>query len=90
MKLFLVEVEIFDLWDYDIVFDTSYSHNVYSSFEHAKKEGMQDLKKRIKKIEEMSSITFTEMLKEEKLDYVFEITRDRWFSICRKFWCWLW
>jgi len=77
MKLFLVEVEIFDLWDCDIVFDTSYYHNVYSSFEHAKKEGMQDLKKRIKEIEEMSSITFTEMLKEEKLDYVFEITRDR-------------
>lgn len=75
MKLFLVEVAIFDLWDCDIVFDTSYYHNVYSSFEHAKEEGMQDLKKRIKEIEEMSSITFTEMLKEEKLDYVFEITQ---------------
>lgn len=75
MKLFIVGVEIFDLWDCDIVFDTSYYHNVYSTFEHAKEEGLKDLKKRIKEIEEMSSITFTEMLKEEKLDYIFEITQ---------------
>ncbi len=52
MKLFLVQTEIFDLWDdCDIPFDNSCYSNVYSSFELAKEEGLKDLKGRIKDIE---------------------------------------
>ena len=50
MRLFIVGIEIFDLWDCDIVFDTSYYHNVYRTFERDKEEGLKDLKKRIKEI----------------------------------------
>ena len=50
MKLYLVEVSVFTLLDCDIVFDTSYYSNVYSSFEQAKKEGLKYLKTTMKDI----------------------------------------
>lgn len=83
MKLYLLQVE---MYEYDAkLFDTSSYCNVYSSFEKAKEAGLQDLTERIKQVEENENMTFAEMLKKEKLDYSFQITRDRRFSICRKF-----
>ena len=59
MKLFLVQTEIFDLWDdCDIPFDNSCYGNVYSSFELAKEEGVKDLKSRIKYIETRKTAKF--------------------------------
>lgn len=75
MKLYLVQVEIFDLYNENIIFDTSPYCNVYSSFEHAKKEGLQHFEKTINEIQESQSKTFCELLKEEEIDYIFDITQ---------------
>lgn len=77
MKLYLVEVSIFTLFDCDIVFDTSYYSNVYSSFEQAKEEGLKHLKTTMKDIEENQNKTFEEILKNKQVDYIFNIIRNR-------------
>lgn len=77
MKLYLVEISIFNLLDCDIVFDTTYYSNVYSSFEQAKKEGLKHLKATMKDIQENQNKTFEEILKNKQVDYIFNIIRDR-------------
>lgn len=74
MKLYFVSVEMYDYGS--TLLDTSCYSNVYSSFEQAKEEGLRDLQKRIKDVEEAENISFIKMLEEEKMDYSFTITRD--------------
>jgi len=75
MKLYLLQV---DMYDYDSkLLDANSYCNVYSSFEKAKKQGISNLEKRIKQVEEDENMTLDEMIEKEKLDYSFTITRDR-------------
>lgn len=83
MKLYLLQVEMYE-YNAKLLDNSSYC-NIYSSFEKAKEHGLQDLNERIKQVEEDENMAFDEMLKKEKLDYSFQITRNRRFRICRKF-----
>ena len=75
MKLYLLQV---DMHDYGSkLFDTNSYCNIYSSFEKAKEQGINNLEERIKQVEQDENITFDEMIEKEKLDYSFTITRDR-------------
>lgn len=73
MKLYLLQV---DMYDYDSkLLDANSYCNVYSSFEKAKKQGISNLEKRIKQVEEDENMTLDEMIEKEKLDYSFTITQ---------------
>lgn len=73
MKLYLLQTE---MYEYDAkLLDNSCYCNIYSSFEKAKEQGLNDLSKRIKQVEDDENMTFDEMLEKEKLDYSFRITQ---------------
>ena len=75
MKLYLLQI---DMYDYDSkLLDANSYCNIYSSFEKAKEQGINNLEERIKQVEQDDNMVFDEMIEKEKLDYSFTITRDR-------------
>ncbi len=75
MKLYLLQV---DMYDYGSkLLDANSYCNIYSSFAKAKEQGINNLKERIKQVEQEENMAFDEMIEKEKLDYLFTITRDR-------------
>lgn len=75
MKLYLLQI---DMHDYSSkLFDANSYCNIYSSFEKAKEQGINNLEERIKQVEQDENMTFDEMIEKEKINYSFTITRDR-------------
>ena len=72
MKLYLLKIEMYDYEN--IGLDAESMCNVYSNFELAESEGLKELKSIIEDLEEKNKKTFEQMIDEELLDYIFEIT----------------
>lgn len=70
MKVFLLKIEMYDYENTNI--ETIADCNIYLEFEKARIAGINDLKRRIEVDDEIFN-NFDELLKQEKLDYTFNI-----------------
>lgn len=72
MKLYVLKLEMYDYQNLGL--NTEAMCNAYSSFELAKNEGLKELKNIVANLEKQNQKTFKQMVDEELLDYIFEIT----------------
>ena len=72
MKLFLLNVQLYDYSDWGL--DTDVISSIYSSFEKAKEGGLSELKRKFVEAEGLLEESYKLLLEKEKIDYSFTIT----------------